>query len=395
MLGGAGGMGGGGASLLLRYPEVESIVLADINKEAADKFAARLNSPKVSTAWVDVTDRPKLVELMKGFDVVLNAVGPFVKFGVPVLESAIEAGIDYVDVCDDHDAAIQFLELDEKAKAAGITALICMGTTPGISNVQAKFAASKLDKVDVLKICWAVCNPPADKAKGTYLEKFASSSGRDLLTPAAWAHMVHVSTGDVPIWKDKKWDTMPALEVGEYVDFAEPLGRAESYYLGHAEPITLPRYIEIEKFCACLGSLMPQVTRELRTEARGHAEAENPPVLPDTPMWEPPALWKDRGVWSGQAAIAEGTENGEYVRYTVRYMMGMPDSMAYNYSGQAIGVYMLGTGHIKQKGVLAPEACIDPETFFKEVARHYSNCSGQNLTAEDVVVVDREVLKAR
>lgn len=387
-------MGGGGASLLMSYPEVESIVLADINKDAADKFAARLNSPKISTAWIDVTDKPRLVEMIKTFDVVLNAVGPFVKFGIPILEAAIEAGVDYVDVCDDHDATIGLLELDEEAKAAGITALICMGTTPGLSNVQAKLAASKLDRVDVLKICWAVCNPPADKAKGTYLEAFASSSGRDLLTPAAWAHMVHVSTGDVPIWKDKQWDTMPALEYGEYVDFAEPLSRAESYYLGHAEPVTLPRFINIEKFCACLGSLMPQVTRELRVEARGHAEPEHPPILPDTPAWEPPPLWKDRGVWAGQAAIAEGTENGEYVRYTVRLMMGMPDNVSYNYSGQAIGVYMLGTGQVDKKGVLPPEACLDPEPFFKEVARHYSNCSRENLSPEDVILVDREVLEA-
>ncbi|NLB78643.1 MAG: hypothetical protein GX796_07315 [Clostridiaceae bacterium] len=396
VLGGAGTMGGGGASLLLNYPEVESVVLADINKERVDKFAARLNSPKVSTIQVDVTDKEKLIEVVKDFDVVLNAVGPFARFGVPILEAVIEAGVNYVDVCDDHDAAINLLELDDKAKAAGITALICMGTTPGISNMQARYAADQLDSVDVLKVCWAVGLPSIEKVRGTYLEGIASSSGRDLLSPAAWAHMVHVSTGDVPIWKNGKWDTMPALEIGEYVDFAEPLGRAESYYLGHAEPVTLPRYIKINDFCACLGSLMPNVTRELRKEARGHEEPTNPPVKPDTPLWEAPEKWKDRGVWGGQAAIAEGWQKDEYVRYTVRLMMaGITDSRPYNNSGQAIGTYMVGKGLINKKGVMAPEACLDPKPFFEELAKYYTQYTGEKFTPEEVILVDREVIKKK
>ena len=50
---------------------------------------------------------------------VLNAVGPYVKFGVPVLETIIEAGVPYVDVCDDHDATEELLKLNEKAEKAG------------------------------------------------------------------------------------------------------------------------------------------------------------------------------------------------------------------------------------------------------------------------------------
>lgn len=390
VLGGAGGMGGGGAMLLAGYPDVESIVLGDINLEAAQAYAANINSPKVSAVKVDVTDRPALIELVKQFDVVLNAVGPFVRFGVPVLDAVIEAGVNYVDVCDDHDGAIEMLKLDEKAKAAGVTAVICMGTTPGITNIQAKLAASKLDTVDVLKICWAVGNPPADMVKGTPLEPIAHSTGRELLTPAAWEHMVHVSTGEVPVWKGGKWTTMPALEVGEYVDFAQPLGRAESWYLGHAEPITLVDNIEITDFCACLGSLNPVVTRELRMEARGHEEALTPPEKPDTPLWQAPELWAKRGVWGGQAAIAEGWKDGKHQRCTVRVMMGVPDMLPYNYAGQAIGTYMVGSGKVDKKGVLGPEACFETGPFFDELARHYSAGGDHTFTAEEVAVTDIE-----
>ena len=393
ILGGAGMMGGGAAIVLHQWDEVESVVLADLNLEAAQAYAAQINSPKVTAAQVDVLDRPKLIEYVKQFDVVLNAVGPYVRFGVPVLDAIIEAGVPYVDVCDDHDAAEELLKLDEKAKAAGVSAVICLGTTPGVTNMQAKLAAEKLDDIDSLKICWAVGMPPLDKVIGTPLEEIArSGTGKELMSPAAWEHMLHVSTGDVPIWKNGKWDTMPALEYGEYVDFAEPLGRAESYYLGHAEPITLPRYIKINDFCACLGALMPLVTEELRMTARGHKDALHPPVLPQNPAWQAPAFWADRGVWAGQAAIAEGTKDGKRKRITVRVMMATQDMAAYNYSGQAIGTYMQGLGKIERKGVFGPEAALDTKTFFELYRDVFNMTTGSNLSVEELVLVQEEDL---
>lgn len=322
----------------------------------------------------------------------MNAVGPYIKFGVPILESIIEAGVPYVDVCDDHDATEELLKLNDKAKEAGVPALICLGTTPGTTNMQAKLAAEKLDDIDSLKICWAVTNPPIDKVRGTPYEDFASSSGKELLSPAAWDHMIHVSKGDIPIWNKGQWDTMPALEYGEYVDFADPLGRAESYYLGHAEPITLPRYLKINDFCACLGSLMPQVTEELREIARGHKHAEHPPVKPNTPLWEPPEFWKDRGVWAGQAAIAEGTKDGKKKRITIRVMMSHLEMVPYNYAAQSIGSYLLAKGDITRPGVYAPEAELDTKQFFELYTDIFNKQVGVDLEIDEIVLVQEEDL---
>ena len=47
VLGGAGGMGAGGASLLLHYPEVEQITLADINLEKAQEAVKQFDNDKV------------------------------------------------------------------------------------------------------------------------------------------------------------------------------------------------------------------------------------------------------------------------------------------------------------------------------------------------------------
>ncbi|QIK58165.1 hypothetical protein G7059_10075 [Erysipelothrix sp. HDW6A] len=390
VLGGAGSMAMGGASYLMRYPDVSEIVLSDINIDKVTKVAEMLNSPKIKVMELDVLDRDMLIATAKEYDVVLNCVGPFTKFGVPILEAIIEAGVNYVDVCDDHDAAEDLLRLDQKAKDAGISALICMGTTPGISNVQARVVYDKLDSCDSIKIAWAITNPPADMIKGTYLEAAAEGG---LMSDAAWEHLIHVGTGRIPIWKEGRWDSIEALEHGEWIEFDEPLGSAESYYIGHAEPITLAKNLKINDFCACLGSIMPEVMRKLRQEARGHKDALYPPIATDKKPFRGTDIWQDRGVWGGQAAIAEGLENGEHVRYTARVQMGVHDSAAYNNSGQAIGVYMMGKGQITEKGVVAPETCIDPQPFFEELARYYSQDAGKTFTIDDVLMIEREVLE--
>lgn len=393
ILGGAGGMGSGAAQLLLHYPKIEKITLADIDLEKVETMRQEIDSTIIDTQVIDVRDHDALVNVLKDYDVVLNTVGPYVHFAIPILKASMEAQIDYVDVCDDHDATEMLLEMDDEVKKSGITALIGMGTTPGISNMQAKLVAEKLDNIENLKISWAVGTPPYKQVKGTPMEGISNLSGKEMLTKASWEHMVHVSTGDIPIWKNGQWDRMPALEHGEYIDFAEPLGRVESYYLGHSEPITLPRYFKINNFSACLGALRPDISKELRKEARGHSEALETPVIPKTKQWEAPKEWEERGVWAGQAAIAEGMQDGQKIRYTARFMMATQDALAYNNAGQAIGTYQMGAGAISSKGVVTPEETFAVDPFFEELTRIYNANSGDNFTVEELILVEKEFME--
>lgn len=391
VLGGAGGMAIGGISYLIRYDEVEEIMMADLNKEAADQAASQFNSPKIRTMSLNVLDKSRLIEVVKDYDVVLNCVGPFMKFGVPILEAVIEAGVNYVDICDDHDAAEELIKLDEKAQQAGVSALICMGTTPGISNLQAVDLYNKLDETHSIKIAWAITDPPKEDLVGTPLEAIIDNPDA-LMTEATMDHLYHVTTGDIPVFKDGEMTGVPAIEYGEWIDFAEPLGRAESYYIGHAEPTTLAHYLDIKDFCGCLGSIMPEVFKDIREKSRGHREALYPPKPSHEPLWQAPERWRNRGVWGGQAVIVEGMKDNQKIRYTSRIMMAVKDMNAYNNSGQAIGTYLMGTGQITRKGVSAPEACIDPEPFFKELAHNYSLDANEVFTVEEINIIDKEVL---
>ena len=76
------------------------LIIADLGLDAAQEVASA-GGEKARVTRIDVTQRTELKSVMRGADLVMNCVGPFFRFGVPVLKAAIEAGVDYLDICDD------------------------------------------------------------------------------------------------------------------------------------------------------------------------------------------------------------------------------------------------------------------------------------------------------
>ena len=202
---GAGMMGRGGIKVLQYFEGIEKVTVADINLELAQEFADSLNFPETDAIELDAKDTEKLKEVAKDYDIVFSTVGPYTEIGGPILEAVIEAGTNYVDVCDDDDATLEFLGYDEKAKKAGVTALIGCGQTPGTANVQAKYLAEMVDSVHSIEIAWATDIPnfgDAEEGETYYFEtpeQFMEES------PAGWNHMVHGATGDITVWRDGKY----------------------------------------------------------------------------------------------------------------------------------------------------------------------------------------------
>src|SRR5512137_1222864 len=143
VVGGTGGMGQGVARDLIKQERIETVTLGDINidlERVQEKLKA---SPKVSLIKIDVNDHTGMVSAIKAVDVVVNCAGPFYKTAVAVARAAVEAKVNYIDICDDYEAAqILFAsDIGDAAKAAGITVLTGMGSDPGTNNVLVKWYA--------------------------------------------------------------------------------------------------------------------------------------------------------------------------------------------------------------------------------------------------------------
>src|SRR3989441_8883161 len=150
VLGGAGAMGRIAVRTLSEYQDVDQITIADYNEDRAHEVAATLKSNNIAVRQIDVNDQERLCSLLHGADAVLNAV-EYV-FNLPVLKACIEEKVHYADLGGLFHMTRKLMDMNAEVDAAGITAIVGMGGTPGITNMLARAAVEKLDRVESIKV---------------------------------------------------------------------------------------------------------------------------------------------------------------------------------------------------------------------------------------------------
>ncbi|MBW2252236.1 MAG: SDR family NAD(P)-dependent oxidoreductase [Deltaproteobacteria bacterium] len=353
VLGGAGGMGQGVARDLIKQQQVTDVILADLYPDP-ERLAPKLrDNEKATLIKMDVNDHDAMVNRFKEIDVVINCAGPFYKTAVPVAKAAVEAKKNYIDICDDYEGTeILFnSDIDKMAKEAGITVLTGMGSDPGTNNVLVKWFADRLDQVDDIYLYWVV--------------SIAELAG------AAWDHSLHMTLGKIPQYINGELVYVEGgtEEVAE--KFLEPLGTCHVRYVGHPQPLTLPRYIKGVKNVIIKGALIPLWVDELIKNQKETGLLSTEPIdikgTKVTPydltlkLWETIPKARDNGPQSsGLKVIVKGERDGKKVTYTADMVgrmapgTGLPASIA---------SLMMDAGDVTVKGVVAPEGCIDPAKF--------------------------------
>ncbi len=200
---------------------VERIYLADNNAEALCRISADLAHLPVSPRYVDADNDSSLYERMREADLVLGCLGPFHRHENRIVRTAIAAGRDYLSLCDDPEAVEDVLALNGEAAKNGVRVLCGCGLTPGLSNLLACRASSRLDRIDTI-------------ACSLYLELSAN------LGSATLEHLLHSFAGKAPARRGGKMAAARAGSWGELVEFPPPVGKQVVSYLRHPEPITLP-----------------------------------------------------------------------------------------------------------------------------------------------------------
>ncbi|WP_287155811.1 saccharopine dehydrogenase NADP-binding domain-containing protein [Candidatus Solincola tengchongensis] len=365
ILGGCGAVGSTAARALAAGGYFSELVIADKEEEAARRLAAELGD-KVSAAAVDADDAGSLREVMSGSDVVLNCVGPFYRFGPPILRAAIEAGVNYVDICDDMDATQEMLAMDEQAKAAGVSALVGMGSSPGMANLLVKFTAQTLlDQVDSVDI-------------------YHAHGGEPVEGPAVIKHRFHSMEIDIPMFLDGEYRTVRLFEesgkaLEEMTDFRD-VGTYPVYAYPHPETITLPKYIKGVRRVTNLGLVIPVSYANLIKDmvrlgltSDEPLEVQGQKVIPREfavafVLSRRDALLKEAGIDSPRGClkiVVKGTKDGEPHTYIFQMSsrgMGMGEGTGIP---AALGAIVMGQGKIAMKGVFPPEAAVDPMDMIK------------------------------
>jgi saccharopine dehydrogenase-like NADP-dependent oxidoreductase len=353
--GGGGDMGAYACRALAGAAEVDEVLIADRHEARAAALADELGA-KTAPVGLDISDSGALRELLAGVDVVLNTAGPFYRFGRVVLEAAIEAKTHYLDICDDWEPTLEMLELDDQARAAGITAIIGMGASPGTSNVLARLAMNECDTVDRVFTAWRASAP--------------SKSTRENPEPesnAALVHWVHNCSDPIKVWREGALVDAYALEE---LTLAYP-GRGEDpvWICGHPEPLTIPRVRpEVRESYNVMTSrrgLMDAMTRVAQRVRSGDLDVAGASrqILVEPNLGGPGAGPSPN--LPNLFAVAEGTKDGRRIRVGAQPLR-IPNANMGEMTGYplAVATLMLVRGQVDSPGVHGPEGAVDPELYF-------------------------------
>ncbi len=371
VLGGCGTVGSVAVRTVASLDDFSEVIIGDIDIKKANELASQLGSEKLASIKVDALDPKSIKNAIKDSDVVLNCTGPFYKFVPTILKAVIESGINYVDICDDVDVTREILKMDESAKKAGISALIGMGSSPGVTNLLPKFCADVLlDEIDSIDIYHAHGGEPSEG-------------------PGVIFHRIHSMLIDIPVFLNGKLSTVKsftteAMMLEEEIEFHE-IGTHRVFPYPHPEIITLPMFIKGLKRVTNKGTVLPEeyysITRNMvklgivddePIDVKGQKVApvdftiayiikERERILKETKFGEQRGCVK---------VVVAGKKKGKPQQY-VFSMFSTGQAMGEGTGiPAAFGATLMVRGKIKKKGVLPPEGCINPLDFLNIMQKY-------------------------
>ena len=372
VLGGAGKMGGIAVQTLAQDPRVDQVVIADLNQDAARAVADYIGSPKIRIQSIDLRDHDALVRSLKDADAVVNATVYYTN--LPVMEACIEARTPYVDLGGLFHTTRKQLELDERFKEAGVSAVLGMGSAPGVPNVQARYAADRLDTVEYIRIYDGIKPPPPENTAFTY----------------AVATILDELTMKPMVYRQGKFIAMEPLSEFEEYQFTPPLGTLPMHLSLHSEVATLPlsfahKGVQEVFFKINYWGMAPETVEKVRVLAEYGLNSTEPVEVkgvkvaprdlmvallrkhepPSTDFLAPPA--NEPPDWTKEIVTeVKGTQEGQEVTYrlgTLTVKGALPTG-----ASPAIIAIWLAEGRIPA-GVHPPERVIDPEDFFGELRK--------------------------
>lgn len=230
---GVGGLGRTLASELRTDRRVTSLLLADQFGERARVLTGIPGRVTIEAVQLTVENRAALAKAIVGADIVVNATLP--RYNLGIMDAAVEARANYLDIAaagrreaGGKSGAAEQIAMAGRFRAAGRTAVISMGLSPGISNVMARDAAERFETIDAIRV-----------------------RAGDLVTahgPASFplysreAFLANVLTRPT-VWLESGWQDRDPLGDPEDFPFPAPVGTHRTYLVSHEEVETLPGFL--------------------------------------------------------------------------------------------------------------------------------------------------------
>jgi saccharopine dehydrogenase-like NADP-dependent oxidoreductase len=372
VLGGAGMMGCIAVQDLARSEAVDEVVIADLNPDNAQLVAETIGSPKISRVQLDLRDNEALVDVLRGADTCLNATVYY--FNLEVMGACLEAGTHYTDLGGLFHTTRKQLELHEAFRAAGLSAVLGVGSAPGVPNVQSRYAADRLDTVESIRIYDGIKPPPPEVVAFSY----------------AVPTIVDELTLPPMVYRGGEFVACEPLSEFEDYWFTPPLGLLPMHLSLHSEVATLPLSFKDKGLRECFfkinyWGMAPETVEKVKVLADFGFAGRDPvrvgevAVVPRdllvtlmsgyvpsiTSFLEPPA--NQPPDWTKEIVTeVRGTSQGKAVTYrlgTLTVKGSLPTGVVPSFVAQ-----WLAGGRV-EPGVHPPEQALDPDAFFRELEK--------------------------
>ncbi|MCY4085887.1 MAG: saccharopine dehydrogenase NADP-binding domain-containing protein [Actinomycetia bacterium] len=328
----------------------------------------------------DLDSNSALPAALAAYDVVVNAAGPAYHYALRVAKAAIEAGKPCVDLCDDASASKAALELAERAEGAGVTVILGLGCSPGVTNLVAGSGSKRLDLVDAVHVV------------------HGGTTESSLGGVANVTHLLDLIDGEISIVRDGAPTLVPGFSELEPYDFGAPLGVLRTGLIAHPEPsMFLRSFPGLREATVRLG-LAPEIANDLLAASAAFGLTSDRPIrIGDSEIARREFLARHLHGYLRERAAASGSP--ESVTFAVHVIVegvreSRPRRLIYRLYGDvsplvsnalALGAIWLGEGRIHAPGVHTPEQCVDADVFLTELAAR--GTPGPQLDSESASVV--------
>lgn len=324
--------------------EVAALRLLDVDEGRAAAAAREHGMGRAQARAADA--RSNLAAHLEGCDVLINCA--HYRVNLDAMRACLTAGCHYIDLGGLYHVTGEQLEHDEDFAAAGLLALLGMGSSPGKTNVMATAAVRRLpapvERLDVL-------------AAGRDLEPPPGPS-----FPYAVQTLVDEATLAPVVIEDGAPVEIAPLSDGGMADFGEPIGAAPTIYTLHSEMRTFPGSFGCREATFRL-SLAPAVLERVRELAAGPPER----------IAEAAAAASPPSAHTVSVHVVDAFSRGTRVR--VRAVTeplaewGLGGGVVSTGAPAAAAVRLLARGRIEARGARPPERCLEPEDLFGELER--------------------------
>jgi lysine 6-dehydrogenase len=335
---------------LAESEEVSELLLLDLDAERAEDVASTHGGGKARSQRVDATAPAGagdgLAGALEGYGALVNSAS--YRVNLQAMDACLAAGAHYFDLGGLYRMTGHQLERSDAFEAAGLLAVLGIGSAPGKTNLLASWAVEELD----------------GRARAIQV----SAAGRDLdppdgfSVPYALRTLIDELTMAPVVLRGGEPVEIEAMADGGTVDFSEPIGAAETIFTLHSELRSFGDSFGCAEASFRL-SLAPRVLERLRALVGAtdeEIEATAREALPPSPRTVAVHLVE-----------AEGNGRRARVRAVTEPMeaWGIGGGVVSTAAPVAAAVRLLARGRLDARGALPPERCLDRREVFAELER--------------------------